>query len=90
MPEPYLQKDARLGQNHKWYEYPRLVTVNDLYSFDRSAKVSIEPFLQIVARHFKQPMKGSVGTTPVDAHVALDDSARSTTVEQGFFWKGVV
>ena len=45
-------------RNHKWYEHPRLVTVNDLYSFDPSAKVSIEPFLDIMGRHFKQPKEG--------------------------------
>lgn len=58
VPEPYLQKTHEWVKNHKWYEYPRLVTVNDLYSFDRSAKVSIDPFREIVARHFKQPEEG--------------------------------
>jgi hypothetical protein len=28
-------------RNHKWYDLPRLVIVNDLYSFDPNAKVSI-------------------------------------------------
>ena len=58
VPEPYLQKTHEWVKNHKWYEYPRLVTVNDLYSFDRNAKVSIEPFKEIIARHFKQPEEG--------------------------------
>jgi hypothetical protein len=34
------------------------VTVNDLYSFDPNAKVSIEPFVDIIGRHFKQPKEG--------------------------------
>ena len=40
------------------YDAPRLVTVNDLYSFDPNAKVSIEPFIDIIGRHFKQPKEG--------------------------------
>jgi hypothetical protein len=57
-PEPYLEQTYKMVRNHKWYEYPRLVTVNDLYSFDRNAKVSIEPFVDIIGRHFKQPKEG--------------------------------
>ena len=37
---------------------PRLVTVNDLYAFDPNAVVSIEPFVDIIGRHFKQPKEG--------------------------------
>ncbi|HJO17011.1 MAG TPA: hypothetical protein QGH09_02275 [Vicinamibacterales bacterium] len=36
----------------------RLVTVNDLYAFDPNAKVSIEPFIDVMGRHFKQPKEG--------------------------------
>ena len=58
VPEPYLQRTYAKVRNHKWYEYSRLVTVNDLYAFDRSQTVSIEPFVDIVGRHFKQPKEG--------------------------------
>ena len=57
-PEPYLEQNYKMVRNHKWYELPRLVTVNDLYSFDPNAKVSIEPFIDIIGRHFKQPKEG--------------------------------
>jgi hypothetical protein len=57
-PEPYLQKTYEMVRNHKYYEHSRLVTVNDLYAFDPDAKVSIEPFLDIMGRHFKQPKEG--------------------------------
>jgi hypothetical protein len=57
-PDPYLQQAYEMVRNHRWYEYPRLVTVNDLYSFDRNQKVSIEPFIDIIGRHFKQPKEG--------------------------------
>jgi hypothetical protein len=36
----------------------RLITVNDLYAFDPGAQVSLEPFLEIVGRHFRQPKEG--------------------------------
>ncbi len=57
-PEPYLQRTYEKVRNHEWYEYPRLVTVNDLYAFDRSAKVTLDPFVDIIGRHFKQPKEG--------------------------------
>ena len=58
VPEPYLQKTYERLRNHKWYEHPRLVTVNDVYAFDPDAVVSIDPFVDIVGRHFKQPEEG--------------------------------
>ena len=57
-PEPYLERTYEWLKNHKWYEYPRQVTVNDLYAFDPDAVVSIDPFVDIVGRHFKQPEEG--------------------------------
>ena len=57
-PEPYLEQNYERVRNHKWYDLPRLVTVNDLYSFDSTSKVSIEPFIDIIGRQFKQPKEG--------------------------------
>ncbi len=57
-PEPYLEENYKRVRDHKWYEHPRLVTVNDLYSFDPNQKVTIEPFIDIIGRHFKQPKEG--------------------------------
>ena len=58
VPGPHLKRTYEWVRNHKWYEHPRLVTVNDLYAFDPNAKVSIEPFIDIIGRHFKQPKEG--------------------------------
>ncbi len=58
VPEPYIERAYQEVRKHKWYEYSRLVTVNDLYAFDRSKVVSIEPFIDIIGRHFKQPKEG--------------------------------
>jgi len=57
-PEPYLEQTYKMVRNHKMYELPRLVTVNDLYAFDPNQKVSIEPFIDIIGRQFKQPKEG--------------------------------
>ena len=56
-------------KNHKWYMEPRLVTVNDLYAFDPNAKVSIEPFTDIIGRHFKQPKEGLGYDNSPSAHM---------------------
>ena len=68
-PEPYLQRTYEFVRNHKWYEYPRLVTVNDFYSFNPDAKVSIEPFIDIIGRHFKQPKEGLGWDNSASSHM---------------------
>ncbi|MSO31162.1 MAG: hypothetical protein EXQ48_09555 [Acidobacteria bacterium] len=57
-PEPYIEATYKTIRKHKWYMEPRLVTVNDLYAFDPKAIVSIDPFTDIIGRHFKQPREG--------------------------------
>ena len=57
-PEPYLERTYQMVRNHRMYELPRLVTVNDLYSFDPNVKVTIDPFVDIIGRQFKQPKEG--------------------------------
>ena len=46
------------ARNHKYYMTARLITVNDIYSFDPNAKVNLEDFTDIIGRHFKQPKEG--------------------------------
>ena len=36
----------------------RLITVNDIYSFDPDARVELEEFTDIIARNFRQPKEG--------------------------------
>jgi hypothetical protein len=48
---------------------PRLVTVNDLYAFDPNAVVSIDPFEDIIGRHFKQPKEGLGFDNSPSAHM---------------------
>jgi hypothetical protein len=69
VPPQYIQDTYKMLKNHKWYMEPRLVTVNDLYSFDPNAKVSIEPFIDIIGRHFKQPKEGLGYDNSPSAHM---------------------
>jgi hypothetical protein len=57
-PAPHIQAAYKYLSNHSWYDAPREVTVSDLYAFDPNAVVSIEPFRDIVGRHFRQPAEG--------------------------------
>jgi hypothetical protein len=57
-PEPYIEDTYKMIRKHKWYIEPRMVTVNDLYAFDPSAVVTMDPFVDIIGRHFKQPKEG--------------------------------
>jgi hypothetical protein len=58
IPEPYIQRDYEYARKHKWYMDARLVTLNDEYSFDKSITLSIDPFVDIIGRNFKQPSEG--------------------------------
>ena len=58
VPDPYIHETYKFARAHKWYMEARLITVNDLYSFDPNAQVSIDPFVDIIGRHFKQPKEG--------------------------------
>lgn len=58
VPEAYIKRDAEHAQNHAWYMKARLVTLNDEYSFDTSITLTIDPFIDIIGRNFKQPEEG--------------------------------
>jgi hypothetical protein len=57
-PEDYIQEEYNRIKDHKWYMTGRLITINDIYSFDPDAKVEWEEFEDIVGRNFKQPEEG--------------------------------
>jgi hypothetical protein len=68
-PQPHIEAAYKHARNHKWYMEARLITVNDLYSFDPNAKVSIDPFIDIIGRHFKQPKEGLGNDNSPVAHM---------------------
>jgi hypothetical protein len=58
VPPPYIKQASEYARNHKWYMDARMITVHDLYAFDPTMKVSLDPFIDIIGRHFKQPKEG--------------------------------
>jgi HD domain len=58
VPLPHVQAAYTYARNHKWYMDARMVTTNDLYSFDPNVQVEIEEFTDVIGRHFKQPKEG--------------------------------
>jgi hypothetical protein len=68
-PPPYIEAAHRYCRNHKWYMAARLVTVNDLYSFDPNHVVDPENFTDIIGRHFKQPKEGLGNDNSSTAHM---------------------
>jgi hypothetical protein len=58
VPPPHQQAEYQQVRKHRWYMAPRLVTLNDLYSFEQGVKVSVDDFEDVIGRHFKQPKEG--------------------------------
>ncbi len=58
VPEPYIQAEYDYVRNHRWYDHAMQIVANDDYSFNPGAGPSIEPFVDIIGRHFKQPKEG--------------------------------
>lgn len=58
VPEPYIREAYELARNHPWYMEARMLTVHDLYAFDPGAEVSLDPFVDVIGRNFRQPEEG--------------------------------
>ena len=69
VPAPYVQTAYNFAREHRWYDAPREVTVSDLYAFDPNAVVTIDPFVDLIGRHFKQPKEGLGNDGSAVAHM---------------------
>ncbi len=69
VPDEHTKEMYDFARGHRWYSAARAVTVCDLYSFDPNVKVSIEPFKEIIARHFKHPKEGMGNDKSPVAHM---------------------
>ena len=58
VPDPYIEADYQRMRNHKWYMSGRLITMNDIYSFDPNLHVELDEFVDMIGRHFRQPPEG--------------------------------
>jgi hypothetical protein len=57
-PDPYIVAEYEDARNNKWYMSARIITMNDVYSFDPDVKLNIDDFTDIIGRHFRQPEEG--------------------------------
>ena len=57
-PDGYIEEDYKRMRNHKWYMSGRLITMNDIYSFDPNLHVELDEFVDIIGRNFRQPSQG--------------------------------
>lgn len=68
-PEPYVAQAYERIRKHEWYEIGRLITVNDLYAFDPNVVVSLDEFLDVIERNFRQPAEGLGFDDSASAHM---------------------
>ena len=57
-PPEYLRREHDLARKHRWYMSSRLLTINDIYSFDPNVVVDFDEFEDVVGRNFRQPEEG--------------------------------
>ena len=57
-PEPYIEQTYQMVRKHKWYLEPRMVTVNDLYAFEKGVNPTLDQFTDVIGRNFRQPREG--------------------------------
>src|SRR5215468_8326333 len=69
VPLPHIQADYKMVKNHKWYMEPRMVTVNDLYAFEPGVVVTLDLFIDMIGRQFKNPKEGLGNDASPVAHM---------------------
>src|SRR5579859_1374947 len=57
-PPDYIRREHEAARQHRWYMTSRLITINDIYSFDPEATVDFGEFQDVVGRNFRQPREG--------------------------------
>ena len=69
VPSQHVQDAYKFARAHRWYDAPREVTVSDLYAFDPDAVVGMDPFVDLIGRHVKQPKEGLGNDNSPVAHM---------------------
>jgi len=68
-PPEYIEAAYKHALSHRWYMVARHITMYDDYSFDRSVPFSMDPFVEIIGRHFRQPAEGLGYDSSPTAHM---------------------
>ena len=54
----YLRDEYARARDHRWYMTSRIITINDIYSFEENVEIDPAEFEDVVGRHFRQPEEG--------------------------------
>ena len=57
-PPEYIRRDAEAAREHRWYMSSRLITLYDIYFFEKSDPIDPEIFTDVIGRHFREPREG--------------------------------
>jgi hypothetical protein len=68
-PPVYIEAAYQQARQHRWYMTARHITMFDDYSFDRNAPFSVDPFVDLIGRHFRQPAEGLGNDDSPTAHM---------------------
>ena len=68
-PPAYIEAVHKEALGHRWYMTARHITLYDDYSFDRAAPIDLDPFMEIIGRHFRQPAAGLGNDNSPTAHM---------------------
>jgi len=69
VPEPYVKQAQKEAHAHEWYVHARMITVNDLYGFTPGPQPSIDEFVDIIGRNWKQPKEGLGRDNTASSHM---------------------
>jgi hypothetical protein len=59
VPPDYIRRDYEMARAHRWYMSARLLTINDIYSFDEHApEIDPDEFADVIGRNFQTPLEG--------------------------------
>ncbi|MDH3731970.1 MAG: hypothetical protein OEU54_00490 [Gemmatimonadota bacterium] len=58
VPPDYIRQQYEFAKTHPLYVSARMICVNDTYAFTEGQEVSLDPFIDMIGRHFKQPKEG--------------------------------
>lgn len=58
VPPAYIKQAADFATANPLYVSARMICVNDTYAFQEGKEVSLDPFIDIIGRQFKQPKEG--------------------------------
>jgi hypothetical protein len=68
-PPEYIQQAHQYARNHRWYMTSRLITINDVYSFQDNVDIDPEIFTDIIGRNFREPKEGLGFDNSPSAHM---------------------